>query len=454
MKKAIIISVLFALAFAGCQKDETHDNYIVMQEVTFGVDLIDFNGLKNDQWDFRCYPDDDGNFPEPRIAQIELKDANNVTKTYYPSVFIVNEKVYTQSLKLATGIYTVTKFLLWSDHPLTGNNSTIVMAAPEAGTEFAEYVNPAIPFNITIDSFLKTEVDTEVLCFLPQEFESFGFTWLELTEIVVREFCFIGDICANGEDEITYQEEIAFGGNHQGPEFSSNWWYYYDTQGLVEQPIYAGQELTDGTVKYQNNQLIIDLGSWELQNVSQPVKIQWYANGALPGFRPDPVTFAYKGNQLIVNVPSYRFYVIHLDIKKPLIDPDEAPYKPEDFAGSDYEDVTGGLQVDMPAIFKIHAFRNGEELPKSPFHNIGNEDEPLCVKYPDRIRVSGELFTFELWILVPDGNGSFEYKHYHTFSSTDGGPLDVVDIEGDGVIEFVLGNCNYSPTDLQLSWSE
>ena len=96
-------------------------------------------------------------------------------------------------------------------------------------------------------------------------------------------------ISYNGEDEITYQEEIAFGGNHQGPGFSSNWWYYYDTQGLDEQPIYAGQELTDGTVKYQSNQLIIDLGSWELQDVSQPVKIQWYANGALPGFRPDPV---------------------------------------------------------------------------------------------------------------------------------------------------------------------
>lgn len=453
MIKAVIIFVLIALAFAGCQKDETHDNFVVMQEVTFGVDLIDFNGLKNDQWDFRCYPDDDGNFPEPRIAQIELKDANNVTKTYYPSVFIINEKVYTQSLKLATGIYTVTKFLLWSDHPLTGNNSTIVMAAPEAGTEFADYVNPAIPFNITIDSFLKTEVDTEVLCFLPQEYESFGFTWLELTEIVVREFCFFGDICANGEEEITYQEETAFGGNFEGA--GGEWWYYFDTQGSSTQSIYADQQLTDGTITYDNGQLIIDLGSWSLVDDDEPVKIQGYHNGELPSSRPAPGPFqTYKGNQLTVSVPAYRFYVIHLDVEKATVDPAEAPYRPEDFEGSAYENVAGGLQVDMPAIFKIRAFRNEVELPNSPFYNIGKEDEPLCVKYPDRIRVFGEVFTFELWILVPDGDGGFEYKYYHTFTSTDDDPLDVDDVDGNGVIEFVLGNCNYSPTDLQLSWSE
>jgi uncharacterized protein YcfL len=451
MKKAVIIFSLIALAFAGCQKDEFNTS-VVQQELVFGIELIDPVSLKNDPWNYTCYTDEDGNLLEPAIAQIEIKDKDNNVTIYYPPVYYLNDKLFSQSIKLNTGDYTITKFLLWTEHPVSGSNPKIVMATPETNAEFSEYVSPSVPFDFPVGSFVKTEINIEVLCFLPQEYDSFGFTWLELTEIVVRELCFFGDICANGEDEITYQEEIAFGGNHQGPGFSSNWWYYYDTQGLEEQPIYAGQELTDGTVKYQSNQLIIDLGSWELQDVSQPVKIQWYANGALPGFRPDPVTFAYKGNQLIVNVPSYRFYVIHLDIMKPLHDPDEAPYKPEDFAGSDYEDVPGGLQVDMPAIFKIHAFRNDLELPKSPFYNIGMEDEPLCVRYPDRIRISDEVFTFELHILVPDGQDGFHYQYYHTFTSIDDGPLDTEDLENDGVIDFVLGTCNYSPTDLQLGW--
>jgi hypothetical protein len=453
MKKAVIISLLIALGFAGCKKDEVYDNFVIMQEVTFGVDLIDFNGLKNTQWDFRCYPDEEGNFSEPKYAQIELKDAYNNATSYFPAVFVINNKVYTQSFKLATGVYTVTKFLLWSEHPLSGDNPSIIMATPEAGTEFSEYVNTNIPFDITIDVFLKAEIEIEVLCFLPQEYESFGFTWLELTEIVVREVCFFGDICANREEEPDYQEETAYGGNFEGA--GSAWWYYFDTQGQTSQPIYAGQQLTDGNVTYENGQLIIDLGSWSLQNVDEPVKIQGYHNGQLPTNRPVAGLFdTYKGNDLNIYVPAYRFYVVHLDVEKPVNDPALSPFGIDDFIGSDYENVPGGLQPDMPAIFKIHAYRNGLELPNSPFQNLGDEDQPLCVKYPDRIRIPGEFFEFELWILVPDDNGDFSYKHYHTFTSTDDGPLDVTDIGEDGVIEFVLGNCNYSPTDLQLNWNQ
>ena len=109
--------------------------------------------------------------------------------------------------------------------------------------------------------------------------------------------------------------------------------------------------------------------------------------------------------------------------------------------------------MDMPAIFKIYAFKDGVALNNGEaYSNLGAEDLPLCVQYPDKIRTEGEIFTFDLHILIPDGFGGFEYVYYHTFTSTDDGPLDVIDVDGDGIIDFVLGTCNYSDTDLQLSW--
>jgi hypothetical protein len=139
------------------------------------------------------------------------------------------------------------------------------------------------------------------------------------------------------------------------------------------------------------------------------------------------------------DVDPFPYYVIHLDALT------SEPANPE---------TPSGLQIDMPAIFKVHIFRtfNGQtaEVPHSPFTNLGNENQPLCVKYPDRIRVTGEEFSFQLWILVPVDDG-FDYVLYHTFTSTDGGPLSTSP-GTDGILDFVLGNCVCSTPDLQLNW--
>ena len=66
-------------------------------------------------------------------------------------------------------------------------------------------------------------------------------------------------------------EETAWGGTTPGT--GPAWWYYYDNNlmdenGLVRtQPIYAGQNLTDGTVTCNEaGSLSIALGSWSLQD--------------------------------------------------------------------------------------------------------------------------------------------------------------------------------------------
>ena len=118
-------------------------------------------------------------------------------------------------------------------------------------------------------------------------------------------------------------DETAFGGNYPGggwnPEGPAGgaWWYYFDTDGPATQNIYAGQNLVaDASVTYGNGYLTIDLGpNMSLQMVEEPVKIQGYAEGQLPDFRPAAGGFTtYKGDDLTVPVPYYSYYVIHLDV--------------------------------------------------------------------------------------------------------------------------------------------
>ncbi|PZV86152.1 hypothetical protein CLV31_10247 [Algoriphagus aquaeductus] len=125
-----------------------------------------------------------------------------------------------------------------------------------------------------------------------------------------------GDDDGGGDDDPdTCGEETGYGGNSEGD--GSAWWFYFDTQGPASQAIYAGQELTDGAVSYDSGtgMFTIDLGSWSLQDVSDPVKAQGYST--LPGSRPASGLFTlYKGSSLTFSGDGSRYYVIHLDLTK------------------------------------------------------------------------------------------------------------------------------------------
>jgi hypothetical protein len=72
---------------------------------------------------------------------------------------------------------------------------------------------------------------------------------------------------------------------------------------------------------------------------------------------------------------------------------------------------------------------------------------PVCVQYPDNL---GEVnnFEFVLYIHVPVGD-VFDWVEFHTWNITD--DEEFFDIAEDGVVDFVLGNCVYSDTDLLLA---
>ena len=118
----------------------------------------------------------------------------------------------------------------------------------------------------------------------------------------------------------SWSGETAFAGSIQGA--GSAWWYIFETGDTpmvsVTHPIFAGQRRVPGaSVTYLNNVITIDLGPFmRLKEGSESVKIQGYNTGQLPNSRPAAGQFrTYKGEELVVEVGHFDYFVIHLDVE-------------------------------------------------------------------------------------------------------------------------------------------
>ena len=116
-------------------------------------------------------------------------------------------------------------------------------------------------------------------------------------------------------NDTEWVNETAFVGSDLGDGVA--WWYYFDNTVNVSHPIYAGQQLVEGaSANYIDGVLTIELGpNMILQNGNETVKIQGYNEDELPSSRPAAGLFTtYKGNDLIIELDYYDYYVIHLDV--------------------------------------------------------------------------------------------------------------------------------------------
>jgi hypothetical protein len=122
--------------------------------------------------------------------------------------------------------------------------------------------------------------------------------------------------------EMCYNNETAWS---SGERYVSqgNWATYSSYDGIPKTVnIYAGQFNLAGNVSFSapdyNDMIQITISlqnGWILQDVSEGVKIQGYS--VQPSSNPAPGSFeTYKGNLLSIKVPNYKYYGIHLDVRK------------------------------------------------------------------------------------------------------------------------------------------
>ena len=105
--------------------------------------------------------------------------------------------------------------------------------------------------------------------------------------------------------------------------------------------------------------------------------------------------------------------------------------------GSPYLAQSNGIQLDMPAIFKIEVYRNNVLM--NTFNNEAwhGEGQPLLVLYADRKGII-DNFVFKLYVIVRNGAG-FSYVYFTSWSFTDDNRIPQ---NSDGVLDFSIGYCN------------
>jgi hypothetical protein len=337
---------MIAAVLVSCKKNTTETPAPAQTgEIEFNINSI-YNDLADRNWNVPiCDPD-----LEPLFVQIWIQPQSetdpHVYTQYTADVYYIGDQLYTKALQFTydpngENCYRIVGFNVMALNPDYDPDDpesemyVIYKATPAPHSEFAEFVvngltrivdDVEVPFEFCIIPFQKQKLLIDVLCFIPDEYELFGFFWFEITEITVREMCFFGDLCLKDIDDYT-----------------------------------------------------------------------------------------------------------------------NSPY-----------DVCGDLFIDMPAIFQIWGTHNGEPMRVDdtgapvPYTNedwcgIG---DPLCIKYAD-YDYETDYYVFELWVMVKVGSG-FDYVKLFTWTWQDDFE-DTYNVGDDGVAEFVVGNCNYSPTDFQIA---
>ncbi len=197
-----------------------------------------------------CDPDAVPTFAKIKIDGIEGPDPgpNGETSGYWDiPVFWTNNNLYTQAIKLPVDPedcveveveggelvccteYTLTEFYLYAEGD---NGAYMIKAAPLPDSEFYEFIENGLNLTFQVCAFEKIELYIDVLCFVPDVYELFGFFWFEITEITVREMCFFGDVCID--------------------------WWMYDVTGAPWVPTSAWTD-NDNYYMYQMNGIQADM---------------------------------------------------------------------------------------------------------------------------------------------------------------------------------------------------
>ena len=131
-------------------------------------------------------------------------------------IFYVNNVPYTNSIKLTPGVHTLNEFIVYSDNntPNNTNDDILLEAVPHTGSPFAPYIKTTLDYTFNVSVDLKSEIKIDVVCYQPQYFTKFGFTYFNLNEVVIRQLWFYGDFCIKDKAQYVgsqYTQQINWG---------------------------------------------------------------------------------------------------------------------------------------------------------------------------------------------------------------------------------------------------
>ena len=211
MKALRFLSIMIAAAlFFSCEKDTPEKEQMVEVEIEFGIDHVLPAGTK----DLPAEPVEPPACPEdlePYRAVVHIEEEVNGTWTpvpgspFKPLVFYVDGVLHSQSIKFMANADETPKQLKVTSFHIENEDLIPIMATPLIGAPYSEFVTKPISFNFSVEPFEKSAVYVEVLCFVPEDYENFGFNWFEIGQFIIREYNFFGNFCL--KDAAMYQGE-------------------------------------------------------------------------------------------------------------------------------------------------------------------------------------------------------------------------------------------------------
>lgn len=211
LKKIVFISLILGLLFVSCNKPPTVllEQEVVFKAITYETEFKSGSSIACEN-------------PMAHYALITIQPllADNATPNGDPifksiDVFYLDGNLYSNSLSLPLGNFSVTSFVLMNDNNtlLDTQDDIAVLAVPTAGSDYAEFVSTTLPLNFAVGAFMKNEIPIQVLCVNPANYSNFGFSWFALNPIDVYSFCFYGDLCIN---DIPGYENTIYGAQNNG----------------------------------------------------------------------------------------------------------------------------------------------------------------------------------------------------------------------------------------------
>jgi hypothetical protein len=192
-----------------------------MQEVTFDINTI----LESPDRAYdvpNCIPEIDNEVN--KYAEIIIEDASGELQTHFAEIYYVDGLPYTKAIMLPVtdddddcDTYWLREFYVWDNNGTPGYDSErdddiLFKAAPlhfddqQMETAFWKFAVNTVDQEFQVCAFFKTKIKIDVLCFIPDNYDLFGFFWFEITEITVREMCFFGDFCLKDISMYNYPE--------------------------------------------------------------------------------------------------------------------------------------------------------------------------------------------------------------------------------------------------------
>lgn len=196
IKTYLSLLAIFAMLFTSCSKDEES-----IESTEFNKATLSFGAMVQDLTNKSTAKQSDvDNLPactDDTAAYVEIvlkQGGTDVVGTEDDPfrINLVDGQLFTEEvpeLELVPGTYTLDNFAVYN------SEGVLIWLAPKTGGVLAEFVENALPMDISLGAGVKKYVDVSVICYDNRNVNEYGYMFFELDINKAFEYCFFANYC-------------------------------------------------------------------------------------------------------------------------------------------------------------------------------------------------------------------------------------------------------------------